>query len=208
MDNLQTNDLIALSLLLDEEIYLIRGEQIDGDKAEALKIGILDKTITEGPIEINNAPVKAAALETEVTVIPATNKAGAVAQAKPAYKYLGDNNKYLLIIVNEPSFEFLNKKDLDFLTKILGAKKWAINDIAIVNLAKYNSLDFDELKTFFGFNKLITFGINPKILNVEGAVSNKKCMFKDVAILGTWDLFKLAEDVKKKTTFWNELKTF
>jgi hypothetical protein len=127
---------------------------------------------------------------------------------KQDYKYLGDNNKYILIIVNEANFEFLNKNDLAFLTKILGAKKLEINDVAIINLTKYPSLDFTELKSFFGFSKLLTFGINPKILNVEGSVANKKFNYKNVDILGTWDLSKLEEDVKKKTIFWNELKTF
>ncbi len=208
MDNLQTNDLIALSLLLNEEIYLIDGDQskiIDDTATEPqqTKETIKEKVqvVGEQTEKYNNKIEET----TDPVILKIQTKTDVV---KQDYKYLGENNKYVLIIVNESNFDFLNKKDLAFLTKILSAKKLDISDVAIVNLAKYSHLDFKDLKLFFGFSKLITFGINPKILNVEGSVPNKKFMFKDVAILGTWDLFKLDEDVKKKTIFWNELKTF
>ncbi|OAQ38648.1 hypothetical protein A5893_14680 [Pedobacter psychrophilus] len=207
MDNLQTNNLIALSLLINEDVYLLDHDRLtvidDADNEtqliENLKEEIL---VVKEPSEKYNP-------KSEETIAPIlSNTLIKDEVVKLDYKYLGDNNKYVLIIVNEPNFDFLNKKDLTFLTKILGAKKLEINDVAIINLAKYPSLDFNDLKSFFGFSKLITFGINPKILKVDGSVPNKKFMFKDIAILGTWDLYKLDEDVKKKTTFWNELKTF
>lgn len=208
MDNLQTNDLIALSLLINEEIYLVDNEQfkvIDDSITESIQIAETIKQeiiiVAEKTEEYNTKTE-----ENTVPIIPKVEPKTAIVNQD--YKYLGDNNKYILIIVNEANFDFLNKKDLAFLTKVLSAKKLDINDVAIINLTKYPSLNFDELKSFFGFNKLVTFGINPKILKVEGSVPNKKFMFKDVAILGTWDLFKLDEDVKKKTIFWNELKTF
>jgi hypothetical protein len=102
----------------------------------------------------------------------------------------------------------LAKADLDFLLKIIKAKGLVLDDIAILNKAKYQNLSFDTLKEFFGFNKMLTFGINPKEFGVVGIESNKKFIFKKSSILGTWDLGQLNTDVKKKTTFWNELKNF
>jgi hypothetical protein len=205
---LQTNDLIALSLLINEEIYLIDDDQYKVNDDLIIKpLQIIE--IVEQEIAIVSEETEKYKTKTEETTVPIIPKEEPNATpSKPEYKYLGDNNKYILIIVNEPNSDFLNKKDLAFLTKILGAKKLDINDVAIVNLAKYQSLDFDQLKSFFGFSKLITFGINPKILNVEGAVSNKNSIYKDVAVLGTWHLSVIDGDVNKKTTFWNELKIF
>lgn len=196
MNSLQTDNLIALSLLINEEIYIKDNEQIEINGTPVANIATA--------IEIEKPAVSKihTPSQTTTTEIPITKV------EKQDFKYFGDNNKYILIIVNEPDAEFLKKEDLNFLTKIIGAKKWEIADIALINKAKYSSIDFQELKDFFAFNKIVTFGIDPKDLNIVGAIANKKSEFKNTLILGTWDLPKLQQDVSKKTIFWNELKTF
>ena len=92
--------------------------------------------------------------------------------------------------------------------KILAAKKLELNDVAILNIEKYQNLNFTILKDFFACSKIITFGINPAVLQITGIIANKKSIFNDTPILGTWDLPKLQQDVNKKTIFWNELKVF
>ena len=92
--------------------------------------------------------------------------------------------------------------------KILAAKKLELKDVAIINTEKHSSLNFNDLKAFFAFSKVITFGINPQILQIEGAVANKKSIFKETQILGTWSLAILQQDEKKKAIFWDMLKSF
>lgn len=199
MNNLQSNDLMALSFLIDEEIYVIKEEVIinSASKIDVKVIIETEQVLTEiiavqiEPIKKQIPPEKIIEL-TEIT----------------DFKYLGENNKYILIVVKEPSFDFLKKDDLGFLLKILAAKKLELNDVAIINIEKYASLNFDNLKAFFACSKIITFGINPKILQIEGAVANKKSTFKETSILGTWELTKLQQDEKKKAIFWDELKSF
>ncbi len=200
MNQLQTNNLIALSLLLDEDIYVLndlpknKPEQITDEKAGAA---------LESPKPTPTPPV----ITKEPTVIPKIEQLAKPIPAKnDGFDYLGENNKYILIIVNNENEKFLNKVDLAFLTKIMGAKKWFLEDVAIVNMAKYANLDFDELKAFFACSKIVTFGFNPAVLNIVGAVANKKTTYKNVAVLGTWDLAKIQSDVPKKTIFWNQLK--
>ncbi len=175
MNDLQTNNLIALSLLLDEEIYNVEEKEL-----------------------LMQKPPLAQPLPTETTE---TKEA-------TAFKYLGDNNKYILIVVKEPDDEFLKQDDLDFLQKILKARKLELNDVAIINTEKNKPLYFDDLKTYFAFNKILTFGIDPRVLQINSAQANKKSLFKGIPVLGTWELTKLADDEKKKTIFWNEFKTF
>nr|WP_294899837.1 hypothetical protein [uncultured Pedobacter sp.] len=197
MNQLQTDNLIALSLLLDEEIYVFNDLAKDGVK----------------PIEASKAtevlPEAEKPTPAPAVTIPtiAQEKVAPPAKAE-GFDYLGENNKYVLIIVNNTDEKFLSKTDLAFLTKIMGAKKWALEDVAIVNMANYTNLNFDDLKAFFACNKIVTFGFNPSILNIVGAVANQKSMYKNVAVLGTWDLTKLQNDVAKKTVFWNQLKEF
>ena len=190
-NNLNTSDPIALSLLLTEELYVI-----DQPDHVELKVEEIKEITVQEPV------VKA----TQIPVI--THIAEPKPSTKPAYEYLGDNNKSFLVIVNNPEIDYLAKADLDFLLKILKAKSLSLEDIAMINMAKYQNLTFDNLKDFFGCNKILTFGINPKALGVIGITANIKFNFKNTFILGTWSLNQLNEDVKKKTTFWNELKTF
>lgn len=194
MNPLQTNDLIALSLLLDEEIYVLNDEIKTAPKQAPTDSTPEVKTIEPAPTN-----------EVKTTVVQKTTPPPI---EQKSFDYLGENNKYILVIVNNPTEKFLNATDLGFLTKIMGAKKWTLDDVAIVNMAKYEKLDFENLKSFFACSKIVTFGFNPAVLNIDGAVANKKSMYKNVAVLGTWDLPKLQDDVAKKTVFWNQLKEF
>lgn len=181
MSSLQTDDLIALSLLINEDIYALKDEETLKKLPETLV-----KTVETASAE-------------EIKPTPAPQK---------TFNYLGDNNKYILIVVKEASADFLAPSDLGFLLKILAAKKLELSDVAIINIEKITAPNFDDLKDFFAFNKVITFGINPQTLHIEGAVANKKSIFKDIPILGTWDLPKLQADKIKKATFWEALKNF
>jgi len=197
MNQLQTDNLIALSLLLDEEIYVFN----DSPKNNATPIAEENRNEipAEAPKPMSAPSVTVPEIAPEVTPLLAKNE---------GFDYLGENNKYILIVVNNASEKFLSKTDLAFLVKIMGAKKWTLEDVAIVNMAKYTNLNFEDLKAFFACSKVVTFGFNPAVLNIVGAVANQKSVYKNFAILGTWDLAKLQNDVAKKTVFWNQLKEF
>lgn len=181
MDSLKTNHPLALSFLFNEELYVLN-----------------DGTAINEEIIQNSAPAEIPVLEE-----PVLKKA-----EKPIFEYIGENNKYILIIVKDPTQKFLNAKELEFLLKILSAKKLNLKDIAIINTETYDSLDFEDLKEYFALSKILTFGINPASLNTSGITANKAGEYKGVKILGTWTLAQLEADVKKKTTYWNELKNF
>lgn len=187
MNDLQSNDLMALSFLINEEIYCIKDEII-----------LPKENLIPQKIEVKIEEVIPQVIAEEVPSV----------QKVTDFRYLGENNKYILIVVKEPSFDFLKQDDLGFLLKILAAKKLELKDVAIINTEKNQDLNFDDLKAFFAFSKIITFGINPQILQIEGAVANKKSIFKDTPVLGTWSLAILQQDVKKKGIFWDQLKTF
>lgn len=196
MNPLQTDNIIALSLLLDEDIYVLN----DLLETEVIKqITVEAPTVIE-PVKVQETPVLSIPkIEAQVPVIPSKTD---------SFDYLGENNKYILVIVDNETEKFLNKVDLAFLLKIMGAKKWVLEDVAIINKAKYNNLNFEDLQAYFACSKIITFGFNPAVLNIVGAVANQKTVYKNVAVLGTWDLAKLQSDVPKKTIFWNQLKAF
>lgn len=181
MDSLKTNHPLALSFLFNEDLYVLKD----------------DASINDTIVENSTA-----------TTIPALETPEEQKVEKPIFEYIGDNNKYILVIVKDPTQKFLNAKELEFLLKILSAKKLDLKDIAIINTESYDSLDFNDLKEYFALSKILTFGINPASLNTQGITANKAGEYKGVKILGTWTLAQLESDVKKKTIYWNELKTF
>ena len=185
MNPLQTDNLMALSFLIDEEIYIVKNEEVK--IATPLTVSVAQNT-------------EKAAIPEPIVPLPV--------QPQKDFLYLGDNNKYILIIVKEPSVDFLKRDELTFLLKILSAKKLELADVAIINTEKNGPIHFDALKDFFACSKIITFGIDPKSLQITSAGANKKSVFKGIPILGTWDLTRLQQDVNKKTNFWNEFKTF
>ena len=204
MNNLQSNDLMALSFLINEEIYVIKDEV--NNKPQTV-IDTKNETVTEQTSIVieKPKPIKTKSENIEEQILGEKN----IEKSQTYdYKYLGENNKYILIVVKEPSFDFLKQDDLGFLLKILAAKKLELKDVAIINTEKHSSLNFDDLKAFFAFSKVITFGINPQILQIENAVANKKSIFKETQILGTWSLAILQKDEKKKAIFWDMLKSF
>lgn len=186
MNPLQTDHPLALSVLINEEIYVFPESAVNIPEVQPAKASIEESTSPDPVVEESKEVIK----------------------VKPEFTYLGDNNKYILVIVKEPVKEFVNQEELVFLLKILAAKKWELKDIAIINIEKYSNLDFDDLKDYFACSRILTFGINPASLNITGASANKTLDFKGVKILGTWTLKQLEKDVSKKTVYWNELKNF
>lgn len=90
-----------------------------------------------------------------------------VAESKPvpppepaAYKTLGNNKKQISIVVNSPNDVFVPEADLQFLTKMLGACKLNMADVAIVNHATA-PVTIDKLKVQLQPKSLLLFGVEP-----------------------------------------------
>jgi hypothetical protein len=76
------------------------------------------------------------------------------------YKFLGKNQRQVVIIVNYPNEVFIQEEDLQVLTKILGACKLNLGDVAIVNAAGLQP-EIGRLKDQFKPEKMLLFGIGP-----------------------------------------------
>lgn len=123
-----------------------------------------------------------------------------------SFNYLGENNKYFLILVDDASSEFCTPKTLEALTNILKAKQLELKDIALVNLAKHPNADFASMKAYFACSKVALFGINPAQIGLKGITSNQISTFDGVKVLATFNFAEMEEDVAKKRGFWSEMK--
>ncbi len=117
--------------------------------------------------------------------------------------FFGENNKGILILVNDPSSEFLNAQDLNLLMKIIEAGlKFSKKDIALVNLSKFSA---DQVIKEITHDYLISFGAGDtfatgKPLNEIIDLHGKKGLFSH-------QLHEISMDVEKKKLLWKALQS-
>ncbi|WEK35409.1 MAG: hypothetical protein P0Y53_23195 [Candidatus Pseudobacter hemicellulosilyticus] len=111
--------------------------------------------------------VSAAQTPAEPAIQPAngtnspTSNAGQLPAEGHAYKFLGKNLQRVLVIVRAPGEAFLPEEELQLLTKMLGACKLNLGDVAIVNDAS-TQVEMSALKTQLNPVKALLFGIEPQ----------------------------------------------
>lgn len=76
-----------------------------------------------------------------------------------AYPFLGGNLRSICFLGHYPGGEFLPEKQLVFLKKMLGACKYSLDDIALVNTA-HSPFDFAELRIQLQPRVIFLWGIS------------------------------------------------
>jgi DNA polymerase III psi subunit len=192
----------ALRLFFTEDIYLVNSDDkiLSEIPAEAKSAPVIETTVPV--IEVGKpavVPVIAVTeLVKEVVTIPATNAV--------VFKYLGKNLKNILILVNDDQNDVSTDKGKELLRNIVKALQLTANDFALLNYAAYMHTGFDELKSFFKSNLILSFGVTPSHLGMEEQPVNEIIM-KDVAqLIFSANLDQLADDQAGKKTLWGSLK--
>ena len=134
-----------------------------------------------------------------------------VKAAEPAaYKILGNNKKQITVVVNCPNDVFVPEADLQFLTKMLGACKLNMADVAIVNHATA-AVAIEKIKVQLQPKYVLLFGVEPSTIQLPISFPS----FKEQPYAGTTYLFTPAlselnletEDAKVlKRKLWDCLK--
>jgi hypothetical protein len=125
------------------------------------------------------------------------------------YNYLGENNKYILILIDQPlKNEIIASKDLLLLEKTLAALKLELRDVAIVNLQQCEELHFKSLKEFFSCNKVLGFGIELAKIGIEKEVAiNTVFRIEDCPFLLASALEELSNNQAQKVIWWSAMKS-
>ena len=125
------------------------------------------------------------------------------------YDYLGENNKYILILIDQPlKSEIISSKDLLLLEKTLAALKLELRDVAIVNLQQCEELHFKSLKEFFSCNKVIGFGIELAKIGIEKEVPiNTVFRIEECPFLLASSLEELSGNQAQKVVWWSAMKS-
>lgn len=84
-------------------------------------------------------------------------------------QYLGENDKKIVMLVNEPEASIITDSDLTFLVNILGACSLSLNDIALLNTNKQDAV-FTMLKEQLDVEKIILFNLEPSSINLPFSI--------------------------------------
>lgn len=125
---------------------------------------------------------------------------------EPLIRYLGKNEKQVVIVVNEPDAAFINDVDLQLLTGILNACKLTLADTAIINIYRKSITYFDiqqELKPA----TILLFGIDQQRLELPLHFPEFQVQkYDDQQLLAAPSLHNLAMDVPSKKILWTSLQ--
>jgi hypothetical protein len=82
------------------------------------------------------------------------------------WKFLGTNQKNILLIVNNPGTVHLPDNELAFLTAILTACKLHLGDVAIINFNNYKGIEFKDIIKQFSTRIVLLFDVSPELLGL------------------------------------------
>ncbi len=76
-------------------------------------------------------------------------------------RFLGNNKKNILVMVNHEEIPFLTDTELNFLSQVLGACRLSLADIAIVNFHPDGSTQIQEVFHTLQPVKILLFNVDP-----------------------------------------------
>lgn len=201
MSNLLTQNSNALRLLMTEDLYILpeNEQKIPAKTEQAPEISSQ---------KANDAPAQ---LDPEIALKQAEEVLPQIAvesEKNREFNYLGENNKYFLILFNEPNQKDISSIQKETLLKIMSAKGLELRDLAVLNLNQYPGVHYNDLKAFFSFNKIVLFGIDPQQISLSSQSSNQVVKQENAKILCTYSIDEMIKDTTKKREFWNVMKDF
>lgn len=139
-----------------------------------------------------------------------STEAVATMSAPDKIKYLGENQKNVIILVNEANSIHVNKDDLTFLTNILKACQLNISDIAIINTAEQR-VSYMEIKEQLNALQIILFDVEPSHIKLPFMIPPFQVQnYAGSTIMLAPALSALNRQTQEgkllKTKLWNSLK--
>jgi hypothetical protein len=141
-------------------------------------------------------------------IIPGKNVPVAAAPAAPVkVKYLGENQKNIVLFIQNDSEAYLNDELFNLLTNILNACKLGMQDIALVNAAQYPAMTLSAWQTSMPIKQAVFFGISPDNIGLENFPMYQVMQTNGVQLLFSDNLQIINQEKALKGKLWGGLKT-
>jgi hypothetical protein len=185
-----TTDEQALRLFFTDDIYLVTEPEVLQNREEQQEMieEVPKETIVSAEQAVREAP-------------PVSLK-----NAEPAFKFLGNNKRNILILVNDKENDVSDEKGRELLRKIVKSVNLTANDFALLNYAHYSDVSFTQLQGHFSSVIVFAFGVSPQHLRLNDHPENTVVTEGEVKLIFSAELRQLEEDQNGKKVLWGSLK--
>lgn len=176
-----TSNAEALRLFFTEDIYLVAESNPVANLIERLETSVAQQEKVEEVIAIPQKP-------------------------KTEFKFLGKNQKNILILVNDPENDVSTEQGRELLRKLVKAIDLTANDFALVNYAAYTSEKYTDLSNFFSCKLMLSFGVSAADLDLPSQPLNQLIPHKNATHIFAKNLHELDADLTSKKVLWASLQ--
>ena len=128
--------------------------------------------------------------------------------SKPAFNFLGKNERSIVLIVDVPDYSFLPDQDLSFLLGVLNACKITMADVALINKHNSPALSYDSIMQIFKPVKILFFGVRPADLDFPLQFPEYKLQnYNNQVYLSAPPLELISSQKDQKVLLWNCLRS-
>ncbi|HZH01155.1 MAG TPA: hypothetical protein VEY32_08735 [Flavisolibacter sp.] len=122
--------------------------------------------------------------------------------------FLGNNEKQVLIVVNNQDAAFLTDEELAFLTKVLGACGLCMADVAIINWNNLFPKNYKSIIQDLSSKTVLLFDIDADTFGLPIRFPHFQIQrFDQCTYLQVPSLSQIEQDVITKKELWTSLKT-
>lgn len=123
------------------------------------------------------------------------------------WKYLGENKKNILIVVDYPGIPFIPDEELSFLTGMLTACQLNLGDVAIVNRHNTGDSDYRSFAAQFSSRIVFLFGVEPSSFGIPMSFPHFQVQsFNKTTFLYVPPLEERNKDQLYKSKLWVSLR--
>ena len=122
------------------------------------------------------------------------------------FKFLGNNKRNILILVNDEQNEVSDEAGRELLRKIVKSVNLTANDFALLNYAKYKGTGFKQLQDYFSCTLVFAFGVTPAALSLSGYPENSIVQEGSVRMIFSAELRALDQHPAGKKALWGSLQ--
>lgn len=210
MENQLTNNANALRLFFTEDVFLVEDKTVKIER-EAVVEPVLPLSLNENKAtEIvekgsnfeENHSIESRKYIESPEILPVVEEP---VMAK-SFKFLGGNQKSVLILVNDQTFDVSSEQGRELLRKIVKAIDLSTPDFALVNYAGYHGVSFNELHSFFKPQLMLAFGVEAGHLNLNITWQNEIILHQSTRMIFAPNLHLLDTDTPAKKALWANLQ--
>lgn len=136
-----------------------------------------------------------------------TAEPAGTAMVQKQWKWLGENRKNVLVVVDYPDVVHIPDKQLIFLTNLLSACKLSLGDVSVLNFHHFNAADFNDIISRFKSKVVFLFGVEPADFGMPVLFPQFQVQaFKNASFLFAPSLHDTEPDRILKSKLWVCLK--